>query len=304
MTYSARAYAKVNLHLEVLNKRSDFYHNIFSFNASLDIFDRLTFKRLIAFNKKSGDISVDIHPEGGEYPDTIISIRNEDNLITKAIIAYLNRIGRSASVEIAVEKNIPAGAGLGGGSSDAAAALRIINSYFADKNEGLTDNEIGQIGAKIGADVPYCLIGGYAFCEGIGDVVESLNGKLDYWVLVANSGISVNTSEAYSVLGRTILPVFSEKEILNRKKLFYEGLAGGSIDSFRHILRNDFEHSVFARYPELKNLKDLIIKFSPEYVTMTGSGSSIIGLFTDRRQAEIAGYELGKKAKVLITKFT
>ena len=177
MTYSAKAYAKVNLHLEVLNKRSDFYHNIFSFNASLDIFDRLTFKRLNVFNKKSGDISIDIQPEGGEYHDIIISIRNEDNLISKAIKAYLNRIGKSASISIAVEKNIPAGAGLGGGSSDAAAALKLINSYFTDKNEGLAENELRQIGAKIGADIPYCLSGGFAICEGTGDIIEDLKDE-------------------------------------------------------------------------------------------------------------------------------
>ncbi|MBN2041005.1 MAG: 4-(cytidine 5'-diphospho)-2-C-methyl-D-erythritol kinase [Spirochaetes bacterium] len=303
MTYSTTAYAKVNLHLEVLNKRSDFYHNIFSFNASLDLFDRLTFKRLIAFNRKSGDMSIDIQPEGGEYPDIILSVRNEDNLITKAIQAYLERIGKSASVTVAVEKNIPAGAGLGGGSSDAAATLRLINSYFSENNEGIPETELRQIGAEIGADVPYCLSGGFAVCEGIGEIIENFEGKLNYWIIVINSGIIVNTAKAYSALGRTASPAFTEKEIIYKKELFREGLSFGELGRFKQILKNDFEESVFNMYPELKKIKGNLTEFLPDYATMTGSGSSIIGLFKEREKAEAAAKKLKKFGKIFISRF-
>ena len=157
MTYNTKAFAKVNLHLEVLNKRSDLFHNIFSFNASLDIFDQLILKRLNIFNKNSGDILIDIHPEGGEYSELIASIENRDNLITKAIKSYLDRIGKSAEISLSIEKNIPAGAGLGGGSSDAATALRLLNNYFIKENKGLSESELLKLGASIGADIPYCL---------------------------------------------------------------------------------------------------------------------------------------------------
>ena len=139
MTHKVRAFAKVNLHLEVLNKRSDSYHNIFSLNASLDLSDRLTFKRLNISNKFK-DIQIDIDPDGGRWEDVLSSVPVKDNLITRAVKLYLRRIDKSGEIIIAVEKNIPAGAGMGGGSSDAAAALRLLNNYFMMSNEGLSEN--------------------------------------------------------------------------------------------------------------------------------------------------------------------
>lgn len=302
MTYKARAYAKVNLHLEVLNKRSDLYHNIFSLNASLDLFDRLTFKRLNISNKFK-DIQIEIHSEGGEYEDILSSIAVEDNLIAKAIKSYLSRIEKSGEISVTVEKNIPAGAGMGGGSSDAAAALRLLNDYFSKSNEGLSEDELLHLGAKIGADIPYCLSGGYALCEGIGEIVANIKGKLKYWVLVANCGIKINTGSAYHALRRNNNPVLTESEIEEKKELFKEGIKKGNINCFKSILKNDFEYPVFSAHPELKDLKYIISEFNPEYTTMTGSGSSIVGLFKNKKDAQNAEKGLRDKAKVLITKF-
>jgi 4-diphosphocytidyl-2-C-methyl-D-erythritol kinase len=302
LTYKARAYAKVNLHLEVLNRRVDLYHNILSLNASLDLFDRLTFKRLNISNKFN-DIQIDIHPEGGEWPDILSSIAVEDNLITKAVKSYMGRIKKSGDISIAVEKNIPAGAGMGGGSSDAAAALRLLNNFFIKSNEGLSENELLQVGAKAGADVPYCLAGGYAICEGIGDVIENIEGRLKYWVLAANCGIKINTASAYKALKRDGNPVLSEFEIKEKKKLFREGIEKGDFGSFKHILKNDFELPAFSDHPELKEIKETIYGYNPEYVTMTGSGSSIIGIFKNKKNAKKAKDDLSRKAKVIIAKF-
>jgi len=303
LTYKARAYAKVNLHLEVLNKRSDSYHNIFSLNASLDLFDRLTFKRLNISNNKLKDIVIDIRPDGGEYADIIQSIATEDNLITKAVKTYLNRIGKSGEFLIHIEKNIPAGAGLGGGSSDAAAALRLLNNFFIKSNEGLLETELLWLGASLGADIPYCLSGGFAICEGIGDIVNKVDGKLNYWILAANCGIIVNTGKAYNALKRDSKIIIGETELEKKKKLFKEGIKKGNIENFKDILKNDFEEPVFSEHNILKNLKNEIGEFKPEYVTMTGSGSTIIGIFKDKRNIEKALERLSKKAKVIITKF-
>jgi 4-diphosphocytidyl-2-C-methyl-D-erythritol kinase len=302
LTHKARAYAKVNLHLEVLNRRSDLYHNIFSLNASLDLFDRLTFKRLNISNKFK-DIQVDIHPEGGEWQDILSSIAVEDNLITKAIKFYMGRIKKSGEISIAVEKNIPADAGMGGGSSDAAAALRLLNNFFIRSNEGLSENELLHLGAKVGADIPYCLRGGYAFCEGIGDIVENIEGKLKYWVLVANCGIKINTASAYKALKRDNNSIIIKSEIEGKKELLREGIKKGNLINFKHILKNDFEYPAFLEYPELKEIKDTISDYKPEYVTMTGSGSSIIGLFKYKKDAKRAKEGLNRKVKVIISKF-
>lgn len=303
MTYKVKAYAKVNLHLEVLNKRIDSYHNIFCLNASLDLFDRITFKELNIFSNKDKDILIDIHPEGGEYADVITSIPAEDNLIGKAVKSYLSRIQKSGEIFISIEKNIPSGAGLGGGSSDAAAALKLLNDYFIKSNEGLPEAELSGLGAKLGADVPYCLAGGYAFCEGTGEIIENIEGKLDYWILTADSSIMINTEKAYRALKRSTKAVLTKAEIEGKKALFKKGIREGNINIFKHILKNDFEDSVFSDYPELSAIKNIIRGYNPEYVTMTGSGSSIIGLFKDKTEAIKAKEGLKNRAKALVTKF-
>lgn len=303
MTHKARAYAKVNLHLEVLNKRKDFFHNIFSLNANLDLFDRITFKRLIVFNKKPEDISIDIHPSGGEYADLIASMAPEDNLITKAIKAYLGRIGKSAEITILIEKNIPAGAGLAGGSSDAAAVLKLLNNYIVRSNEALPEYELNSIGAKIGADVPYCIKGGFAFCEGIGEIVQQINGSLKYWVLVAMPGISVNTAKAYGELKRTETLSILKEDVETKKNIFRQGLLERKIDKFKHLLRNDFEIPIFNSYPVLKSIKEKIADYKPEHVFMTGSGSAIIGLFIRKKDALAVCDQLKKNINATVTKF-
>ncbi len=303
MTYKVKAYAKVNLHLEVLNKRIDSYHNIFCLNASLDLFDRLTFKELNIFNNKDKDILVYIHPEGGEYANVITSIPTEENLISKAVKSYLSRILKSGEILISIEKNIPSGAGLGGGSSDAAAVLRLLNDYFKKSNEGLLEPELFELGAGLGADVPYCLAGGYAFCEGIGEIIEHIEGKLNYWVLTAYSGIMINTAKAYRALNRSTNAVLTKTEIDGKKALFREGIREGNLNIFKHVLKNDFEDPVFSDYPELSAIKDMIREYDPEYIAMTGSGSSIIGLFKDKIKAIKAKEGLKNKAKASVTKF-
>jgi 4-diphosphocytidyl-2-C-methyl-D-erythritol kinase len=302
LTYTVRAYAKVNLHLEVLNKRSDSYHNIFSLNASLDLFDQLTFKELNIFNNKSGKVSVEIHPEGGEFANVIASIPAEDNLISKAVKSYLNRIGKSGKITVSVKKNIPAGAGLGGGSSDAAAVLNLLNDHFNKSNEGLSRTELSVMGAKLGADVPYCLAGGIAFCEGIGEIIENIPGKLDYWVLNANSGISINTAMAYRALNRSTKELISKAEIEEKKSLFRLGVQKGSLEIFKHVLKNDFENYAFSEHPELNNIKNIILNYDPDYAAMTGSGSNIIGLFKTKTGAEKAKEGLTNRAAASVTR--
>ncbi|MFH0975191.1 MAG: 4-(cytidine 5'-diphospho)-2-C-methyl-D-erythritol kinase [Spirochaetota bacterium] len=302
MTDTVRANAKVNLHLEVLNKRSDSYHNIFSLNASLDLFDRLTFKRL-TISEKCSDIRIDVHADGGVYADIISSIAVEDNLITKAVKLYLSRTGKTGEISVLVEKNIPSGAGLGGGSSDAAAALRLLNAHCSKLNVGLEESELLKLGAELGADVPYCLCGGYAVCRGIGDEIEGIEGKLKYWVLLANCGIMVNTGKAYKALKRENNTPVNEPEIKKKKALFKEGIKQRNINIFKDILKNDFEDPVFSEYPEIRNLKNELADYNPDYAAMTGSGSTVIGLFKDKRRAEIAKDALSKKAKVIIAKF-
>jgi 4-diphosphocytidyl-2-C-methyl-D-erythritol kinase len=302
LTYNTKAFAKVNLHLEVLNKRSDLFHNIFSFNASLDLYDRISIKRLKLLSNPE-NLVIKIQSLKGKFSGIIRSIAIEDNLIAKAAKAFFRHIGKSAEIIFSIEKNIPAGAGLGGGSSDAAAVLRLLNDYFRRIGEEISETELNSLGVSIGADVPYCLTGGYAFCEGIGDRIEPIDGKLNYSVLLVYPDIEINTGNAYNLLKRGDQQKITDSEIRVKKELFRKGLLNGSLKNFRNILYNDFEEPVFISNPLLKNLKDRMMEFEPDYTAMTGSGSCIYGLFSDNRKLKKAGNAIKKSAKVIVTGF-
>lgn len=294
-----KAYAKVNLHLEVLNRRTDGYHNVFTLMASVGVFDLLKLVD-IEIHGVQKEVCVDIIPSGGEFAGLMRDIPAEDNIIARAVKAYFRDIGRSGDVSISIEKNIPAGAGLGGGSSDAAAVLRLLNECVQKMN----DAELMCTASSIGADVPYCIKGGYAICEGIGDRIESIDGKIDCWVLIANNNIHVDTGKAYRALGRQLQYEHDLGEMARMKELMRRSLKAGELKLLWPHLRNDFEHVVFQEYPEIKMSRDLIAEFNPDAVFMTGSGSSVVGIFKDYNAARSADVNLRKSmGQVFFTKF-
>ncbi len=174
MTDSIRAHAKVNLHLEVLNRRDDGYHNIFSLMASVALHDLLKLEESSARELSGGiDIAVAVKNNGGIHGSVIDSIPAHENLIARAATLYYERAGMNGKAVFSIEKNIPAGAGLGGGSSDAAAALKLLNGRLGK----FRDDELAEMGSKIGADIPYCLHGGFAIGRGIGETDNAGTGK-------------------------------------------------------------------------------------------------------------------------------
>lgn len=300
MIYEVKAYAKVNLHLEVPEKRDDGYHNIFSLNCSVNLFDLLKLNVININDDSYGKVIINIIPSGGKYEEIIRTTLVRDNLITKAIEIYFKRIGKSGEVSISVEKNIPAGAGLGGGSSDAATTLRLLNDVL----KCIDNDELIKLGVDIGADVTYCIIGGYAICQGVGDLVEKIDGELNYWILIAISDIHINTGWAYNSLQRGSLGFVASNGLGRRGELFRKGLKDANISIFKDILKNDFEDPVFREYPELKDIKEKIASMGADYATMTGSGSTLIGLFSDFEKASLAAKSLENSVKdVYITKF-
>jgi len=295
----SKAYAKVNLHLEVLNRRHDGYHNIFSLMASVGVFDLLQLRN-ITLSRAGTAISVDVIPAGGAFGELMHEIPPEDNLIRKAAVAYLNGINRSADVVISVEKNIPAGAGLGGGSSDAAAVLRLLNGYFKEKSE----KELLNIAATIGADVPFCLTGGFAFCEGIGDRIEGFNAGLNHWVVIACSDVRVDTAEAYRSLNRSRRRRERDSLLEEKRERMRAGVQSGDLRSLRSLMRNDFEEMICSRYPAIRKARELILACNPDFAVMTGSGSGVVGLFHERTLAEQAERRLREESHtVFFTKF-
>ncbi|MDY6934485.1 MAG: 4-(cytidine 5'-diphospho)-2-C-methyl-D-erythritol kinase [Spirochaetota bacterium] len=300
MELISKAYAKVNLHLQVLNRRIDGFHNIFSLNANIDIFDLLKLNIIDIFTNPNLEGLIKIIPDGGRHENVIHSISEKENLISRSVELYLNRIGRKGRISVSIEKNIPAGAGFGGGSSDAAAILRLLNDYF----QGIDESDLLKIGLELGADVPYCLTGGFAICEGIGEKIEKIQGGLSNSVLFVNTGIHVDTRSAYLALGRTHKLPYNKEKLDDKRLIILEGIRNYNLDYIKPVLLNDFEKPVFEKYPEIRVIKEEIMSNNPDYVTMTGSGSSLIALFRDYHKAELSERSLRKIGReACITKF-
>lgn len=302
MANSIRAHAKINLHLEVLNRRDDGYHNIFSLMASVALFDLLKLDD-IKVHKSVGsvDIAVAVRSKGGSHADVIDSIPPHENLIAKASTIYLERMGMNGTAAFSVRKDIPSGAGLGGGSSDAAAALKLLNgSLNAYPEDGLA-----EIGLKIGADVPYCLKGGFAICRGIGEIVVPVPGALRCWVLIVNDGIHVDTGSSYKALQRSPdIGRDREAAIGKATRLITGALVNKSIEGLKSIAKNDFEEPAFRQHPRIAEMKERVYGQEADFAIMTGSGSSVVGLFSSKEKAEKAKSKLSKYYReVILTKF-
>jgi 4-diphosphocytidyl-2-C-methyl-D-erythritol kinase len=199
-----------------------------------------------------------------------------------------------------LKKDIPAGAGLAGGSSDAAAALRALNNI----TEKLGEDELAQLAAGLGADVPYCLKGGFAICEGIGERIEQVKGKIDLSVLIVNCDIHINTGWAYNSLNRkSDIPDTIIKNIAKTRLLIKQNIENDCFEGIFPYFKNDFEDIILNKYPEIKGIKQEILNHGALYAVMTGSGSSVIGLFKDINSAKLAEKSLNNKAKVFLTGF-
>ncbi|OHD71229.1 MAG: 4-(cytidine 5'-diphospho)-2-C-methyl-D-erythritol kinase [Spirochaetes bacterium RBG_16_49_21] len=301
MVNKTRAYAKVNLHLEVLGRRRDGYHDIFSLMAGVELHDLLKLESIEAYESQNDAVSVTILSGGGTQKDILDSIPVKDNLITRATVAYLETMNMSGDAVFSIRKNIPAGAGLGGGSSDAAAALKLLNGRFSR----YAAYELSAVGSKIGADVAYCLQGGFAVCRGIGEIVTPLPAKFPYWVLIINDGVHINTGAAYKALNITgeVSPA-REAETGKRVRQVVKALATGSIDLLREIARNDFETPAFEQYPGIGAVKERLYDLGAEFSIMTGSGSSVIALFKKKEKAVQVQDKIRRDYKeVILTRF-
>ncbi len=190
-----KSFAKINIHLEVLNRRKDNYHNLFSLMAELDLFDILKLEHY-DLSVKSSDISVEILNGGGAFSSIIDDIPVEKNLITVAVKNYMYALGRGGHFTFDITKNIPSGAGMGGGSSNAASALKLVAGLF----EGQNKNELLSAASYAGSDVPFFLEGGFAFVEGRGECVYPIDFSDESFILLVNDGLHVNPGVAYRSL--------------------------------------------------------------------------------------------------------
>lgn len=260
--------AKVNLFLDVLNKRADGYHDLGTVFQTLDMGDFLS-----AENISSGEITLSYNVSQ-DYPV-------EKDLVFRAAKLLQEETGVSFGASLYLEKLMPLGAGLGGGSADAAAALRLLNRIW---ETNLSSEELEKLGAKLGADVPFLVQGGTAFAEGIGEMLTPTSVEFPKAVLVATPHCAVPTKDAYA----GVVP--SGENRWNAFKSSWNGTL-----SFEFY--NKFEESVFPKYPMIQDLKNKLENLGAFKTLMSGSGASVFALFDSKTLAETALEKLGSTVR-------
>ena len=256
-----RCNAKVNLHLRVLGRRSDGYHDIETVFHSISLADTL----VIARRKSGFTISCDT----SEVP------ADETNL---ALVAAKKLLGESrGGVHISLEKRIPVSAGLGGGSADAAASLVGVNELY---NLGLSDEELAGVAAEVGSDVAFVLAGGCALGEGRGERLRRLKCLPRLPLVIVAPPIAISTRWAYESL-RTGLTSGG-----GRGNILTDALRTGAVWSLKTLLYNDFDDLVFARYPLVASVKEGLLESGAAGALMSGSGPAVFGIFEKEGDAE------------------
>ncbi|MBU0731052.1 MAG: 4-(cytidine 5'-diphospho)-2-C-methyl-D-erythritol kinase [Proteobacteria bacterium] len=264
-TITVTAPAKINLYLAVTGRRNDGYHDLDTLMVKVDLCDTLHLRVI--------DKGIKLLCPDSDVPD------DESNLVYKAASAFKELTGITRGVEITLEKKIPIAAGLGGGSSDAAATLHGLQELFQKK---IASNVLIPIGRTLGADVPFFLSDyDSARATGIGDRLEKRELCGEFWFVLVNPGFAVSTKWVYEnfalttggnpyILGRKL-------ESANGKNFFFPDLGT--------ILYNDLEAVTVAKYPEIQVIKERLLAAGAKGVLMSGSGPTVFGVFEDERIA-------------------
>jgi 4-diphosphocytidyl-2-C-methyl-D-erythritol kinase len=259
-----KAPAKINLSLDILGKRTDGYHDVEMIMTTIDLADRV---KLYTIEQNRIEVSL----ESRYVPS------DERNLAYKAAVAFKRRYGLPFGVHIHIEKNIPVSAGLGGGSTDAAAVLRGLNRLWS---LGIPLKELADIGAGIGSDVPFCVYGNTAIATGRGEIIESLATPPSCWVVLAKPDIGVST--------KTIFQQVKTEQPLNHPNTLEIVRALSTKDFSRMCanMENALEDVTLKLYPEVKRIKNIMKHMGAPGVLMSGSGPTVYSLVENYSQAK------------------
>ena len=260
---SLRAYAKINLGLDVIRRLENGYHEVRMVMQSIDLYDKVNIYKL-----KTDEIKITTNL--GFLPT------GPDNLVYKVAADLKERFNIRSGVSIDLYKFIPVSAGLAGGSTDAAAVLKGMNQMFDLK---LSTEELMEIGAKFGADIPYCIMSGTALAEGIGEKLTSLNPCPKCYVVIGKPGISVSTKFVYQNLKLTEDIVHPDIDGI------IDSINSQDIYGVAQRLSNVLETVTESAYPIISEIKSTMVKEGALNAIMSGSGPTVFGLFDDLEKA-------------------
>ena len=263
-----RAPAKINLFLHVIGRRPDGYHDIFSLMQKISLFDELSFQ---------------LRPAGITLKCDRPGLPNsQDNLVFRAARLIFEHTNYAAGVEITLRKNIPLAAGLGGGSSDAAATLMALNEVCSF---GLNKRELMQLGLKLGADVPFFIFGDCAFATGIGEKLKACKNLPKLHLVLLNPQFPLSTKTIYDNLNLR----------LTSEKINYSIPRFSALGDVIRELHNDLEEVSLNLHPELGGLKEILSRHGALGALMSGSGPTVFGIFSDEKAARNASVAISRE---------
>ncbi|MFC1562629.1 4-(cytidine 5'-diphospho)-2-C-methyl-D-erythritol kinase [candidate division KSB1 bacterium] len=274
-----RAYAKINLGLIIKGKRSDGYHDIETIFLPVELYDR------IIIEKSHNDIIIECNDP---------SIPTDNTNFTYIAFRKLKErypLKIKGGIKIYIEKNIPAGSGLGGGSSDAGSVLLGIRKLW---DIGISDELLKDIALEIGSDVPFFIDCVPALASGRGEILKRVDYDIRRWILLIYPNINISTSWAYKSFNFVLT---NKVKNINLSKLIKK-----NIFKFKDFLQNDLETLVFSQYPQLAEIKDELYKAGAEFALMSGSGSCVYGLFEEKDIAIKSKDRLKEFGNVYITR--
>ena len=253
--------AKLNLGLNIIRKRPDGYHDLETIFIPLLLSDKISFSKSNEYAFRT---------------DSILLNELNDNLILKAVRLLEELTSRKFILDIYVEKNIPIGGGLGGGSSNAAIALKTINKLFDLR---LDYKVLADLALQLGSDVPYFLNPIVTYAESRGEILHPFILEISYPILVVNPRIKIDTGWAFKKI-RPAHPIMNLREILKKGLIDF--------DRLKSYVKNDFEAVVFKEFPLIEQIKEEFYQQGAEFALMSGTGSTVYGIFSNLQKAYLA----------------
>lgn len=275
MKLERKAYAKINLGLDVTGVREDGYHIVKMIMQNVDLYDTLTFE-----DNDSGDIILTASTDKIET--------DERNLICKVAGQLKDKFNVKKGVTMHLVKRIPVAAGMAGGSTDGAAAYLALNELWG---LNLSKKELCELAVSLGADIPYCIIGGTALAEGIGEELTTISDMPDCYLVIAKPAIDVSTGWVY-------------KELYSREVITHPDIDGikvaieaGNLKEMCSLIGNVLEDVTASKYKEVGQIEEILRNEGAVGAFMTGSGPTVFGIF-DKKEAAEAGYKAVVESKL------
>ena len=279
-----KAYGKINLGLDVIRKRPDGYHDLDMIMQMVDVYDDIVITK-----NKTGKIEV--------KTDTAVLSNGKDNLAYMAAKMLMDEFKIKDGVNIYINKRIPIAGGMAGGSSDCATTLMGINQLF---ELGLSKEELMERGVKLGADVPYCVLGGTAIARGIGEVLTPVPAPADCHVFIAKPPVSVSTAYVYGHIKP--LKITKRPDI----EAMAQSIKDGDLKKMASLIYNVMEDVTVGEYPIISEIKQVMLDNGALNSIMSGSGPTVFGLFDDKEKAQQCVKTLEEKGltqQLYLTKF-